>query len=895
MNAERQTTDAEPEERLGAIVAAWLELAEAGQAPDEEEWLALYPDLAQELRDFFACQHEWCAAADPLRQVARGHQATRAAEQSTVADGRGEAGPASLPGGGLFGDYELEKEIGRGGTSVVYRARQISLNRPVALKVLHRHQGDIQATLRRFRHEAELIALLDHPAVVPILDVGEHAGQVFHAMKLVEGGSLADHLADFLARPGDGARLLVQVARAVDHAHKRGVLHRDLKPSNILLDRDGQPYVSDFGLGRRTEGESEITQSGAIVGTPSYMAPEQTAGRRGMATTATDVYGLGGILHALLTGRPPFRGESVVETILQVREGVPELARQRGGRIDRDLETICLKCLEKEPTRRYSTAAELADDLERYLAGEPIQARPIPPWVRAGKWARRRPAAAALVAFSGLAVLLLLGGLWWHTKALDAEVRRANDQRQRADRSYRDARRAIMAMLDRLDKFDAPGVPQVEALRRELNQEALAYFEGVPEAEAAAEPAVRFDIARALDITGAFLRRQGQAEAAARKLQKARHLLEQLVAEDSTSPDYQVELGQCLDALAVCLHDLGRAEERLHCLERALAVRQELARRESANGEWQRLVAVSHTNVGGVYRDRGDNRTTERHWLEARRIQEKLVRDHPGVAPYQVLLAVSYSNLASLYSDTGRDAEVEPLLQRSVAMLTRLVRDHPDTKRKTSWSLVMTLFNQGEYLGKKAERAEESRAAYTRAIDLAERMRKEDRHSPGVNELVIIGLAGRIQSSLRLHRRGDAEKDWQRALALAARAKNLWGLWECPRCQAQLGAHAQAAKWAQQLLSRKDPPDKDLYELVKAYGLAAAAAHNDHQLSTAEQAKAAGRYAAEAVALLNRLAARGFFKDAARAKELATAAELKGLHGRADFRRLREQVTSSQK
>ena len=213
-------------------------------------------------------------------------------------------------------------ELGRGGMGIVYRARQVSLNRPVALKML---KSDILASddeLRRFQNEAEAVALLDHPHIVPILEVGEHEGRRYFSMKLIDGQSLDRTLDDYAADPKSAARLVATAAEAVHHAHQRGILHRDLKPANILLDDRGQPHVTDFGLAKRVEGDSELTQSGAILGTPAYMSPEQASGRRGAVTTTSDVYGLGAVLYALLAGRPPFAGDSIMDTILQVRERV---------------------------------------------------------------------------------------------------------------------------------------------------------------------------------------------------------------------------------------------------------------------------------------------------------------------------------------------------------------------------------------------------------------------------------------------------------------------------------------------------------------------------------------------------------------------------------------------
>jgi hypothetical protein len=290
---------------------------------------------------------------------------------------------------------------------VVYRARQISLNRVVAVKMILAGRLATAADVRRFRSEAEATANLDHPHIVPLYEIGEHEGQHYFSMRFVEGGSLDQRIKAEPLGAGGAARLLVTVARAVHYAHGRGVLHRDLKPSNILLDERGEASVTDFGLAKLLAADDTVTSPGAISGTPSYMAPEQASGRTALVGTGTDVYGLGAILYELLTGRPPFRGETALETLKLVASEEPRRPRAFDPTLDPDLEAICLRCLEKDPGRRYPSAESLAEDLERWLIGRAILSRPAGPTRRAWRWARKRPTAAAL---SALAAAVLVAG-----------------------------------------------------------------------------------------------------------------------------------------------------------------------------------------------------------------------------------------------------------------------------------------------------------------------------------------------------------------------------------------------------------------------------------------------------------------------------------------------------
>ncbi len=400
---------------LELIFTEFVARERLGQLPDAGEWYARFPSRRPDLEELF--QVHRLLGADALDDE---DTAPRAA---APADG-------TLP---RVGAYELLGEVGRGGMGVVYKARHPALGRVVALKsvLVGPHTGPDEC--ERFRREAQAAARLQHPNVVQVYEVGEHDGLPFFAMEWVDGVSLEKKLNGTPLPARDAAGLVEPLARAVHHAHERGVVHRDLKPANVLLAACGSadgaktrapeiPKIADFGLAKLLDGGAGQTQSGAVLGTPSYMAPEQAEGRSREVGPSADVYALGAVLYECLTGRPPFRAATAVETVLQVREQDPVAPRSLQPKVPRDLETVCLACLRKEPRRRYASALALADDLRRFLAGEPVRARPVGPGERALMWARRRPAVAALLALVFLAVALGFAGVNW--QRLEAEARR---------------------------------------------------------------------------------------------------------------------------------------------------------------------------------------------------------------------------------------------------------------------------------------------------------------------------------------------------------------------------------------------------------------------------------------------------------------------------------------
>lgn len=407
------TPTEERDQQLAQLLADLSEQKRRGQVPDIDVVAAQHPDLATELRELWGA----VLLADELTRSEREASAPCCMEQGADAS----RSPRN------FDDYELLEEIGRGGMGMVYKARQRSLNRTVALKMILRGELATPEDRTRFRTEAQAAAHLEHPNIVHVYEAGEQEGQAYFSMRFVEGETLAALLARGPLRPRDAARYLAAISRAVQYAHERGILHRDLKPSNILIDQNEEPHITDFGLAKRTSRTggtpvppsfppAALTATGAILGTPAYMAPEQASNRRGTPSPLSDVYSLGVILYEMLTGRPPFQAPTPLDTLLLVLEQDPVPPRLFNPGVDADLEMICLKCIQKEPELRYASAGALAADLEAYLHGEPLS-------VRSGRLAsvfnrtfRETPHAVVMENFGLLwmvhsAVVLLMCGL----------------------------------------------------------------------------------------------------------------------------------------------------------------------------------------------------------------------------------------------------------------------------------------------------------------------------------------------------------------------------------------------------------------------------------------------------------------------------------------------------
>src|SRR5262249_54406981 len=361
----------------------------SGEGVTPEEYCRQFAEYTELIWDILG-RPQSCAPDSATPVAARSVAIPKAASDTLV---HGDQSVPAVPG------YEVQAELGRGGMGVVYRACQVRLKRLVALKMLLAGPQVREEQLARFRVEAEAVARLQHTHIVQIYEIGDHNHLPYLALEFVDGGNLDRQLAGTPQEPRATAALLETLAHAMHFAHQKGIVHRDLKPANVLLTREGTPQITDFGLAKQLDHDQGATQSGAVVGTPSYMAPEQAAGRIKEIGPAADVYALGAILYEGLTGRPPFKSTTAFDTLKQVLSQDPVPPRRLQPGVPRDLETICLKCLQKEPHHRYASALALAEDLHRYQSGEPIRARPAPALARAGRWVRRRPALAALLLF----------------------------------------------------------------------------------------------------------------------------------------------------------------------------------------------------------------------------------------------------------------------------------------------------------------------------------------------------------------------------------------------------------------------------------------------------------------------------------------------------------------
>jgi tetratricopeptide (TPR) repeat protein/predicted Ser/Thr protein kinase len=590
-----RTSDRHPVE---ALAEQFAREHRQGQQPSIDEYARRFPQFAREIRELFP-------ALVVMEELAPSGKTQPGGETLTST-----APPEA------FGDYRIVRELGRGGMGVVYEAMQQSLERRVALKILPFHALGDADRRERFEREAHAAARLDHSHIVPVYEVGEHDGYPFFSMKLIEGTTLADRLAAGPLPPRQTAELLLPVCRAIEAAHQRGVLHRDLKPSNILLDADGQPQVTDFGLAKLFHVGGDVSETNAAAGTPSYMAPEQAQGVWRQIGVRTDVYGLGAILYHCLAARPPFQAATAAETMRQVAGEEPVALRQLNTSIDRDLETICLKCLAKEPAARYESALALADDLRCYLEGRPIKARPLSSVARSIRWCRQRPMHA--LALASLVVACVIAVVAWSV---------TESARREAEASHQRTRQVVDYYLTRISEDELLDQPGMQPLRRDLLDKAREHYQRFV-AERRHDVAPREELADAHYRLGLVERLLGKLEAAQREFEAARRIQDELVSS-AGGAEQQAALSKSLVALG-----------ELHM------------RRDEFDAAWD-------------------------DFAQAEQLRHKLVAEHPGQREYGRLLANATMNLAQVAKARGEYDEARMRLQAAEALRRKLLAQSP--------------------------------------------------------------------------------------------------------------------------------------------------------------------------------------------------------------------------
>ncbi len=740
--------------------------------------------------------------------------------------------------------------------------------------------------MARFRREAEAAARLRHPNIVPIHDVGWRGEVPYLAMEYVEGGTLARRLAGGPIPPDDAARLVETLARAVQHAHDAGVVHRDLKPANILLAPDlDHPKIGDFGLAKLDD-DSSRTGSGVLLGTPNYMSPEQAGGDPSRVGPSTDIHALGAILYESLAGRPPFRAASILETLEQVRQLDPPPPRRPQSRVPRDLETIALKCLEKSPGRRYSSAGALADDLRRHLEGETILARAASPSERLAKWARRRPWQATSAGLGVVVVLGTLAGTLVHNARLRAEVRRtereaeeAQTQRSRAEDQYRSARDAIRRILGRLDEPRFAGKPLGGELgiRRQLLEDALAFYEGAVRDDASAAILARLDKVEALLEAATFRIMLGETVEAEPTLRRALGLLDALEAEGYRGPDVFRSRVAALNKLGLMQGMAGRFDESLAVYRAAIEEAERSPSRAPADLD---NLAWGHHNLASALL--GANRPAEAvpHLVQSSEIRRGLLRSHPEMVEYRSRLAGTLTNLANVRGKLGDAGRAEAEFAEAAGLLAPIVRDHSGGS-EDALALGKLCLNWG-WMGLEAGQLDRAIDRFRAGLEAVEAIRLAIPDWPearqGASQLhsaiaMALGEAGR-------HR--QAVEAWDRAIALAngdaGRTYRLGRLASLARDGDGRDNLAEARELA------ADP--SHVLSGLDLYNLACVAA----VVASAEGARSPDR--AEAAALqairwLERSLIVGAFRDRGMVEFLDRDPDLGSLRPRADFRLFR--------
>ncbi|WP_145091043.1 serine/threonine-protein kinase [Anatilimnocola aggregata] len=577
---------------------------------------------------------------------------------------------AAKPPARRFGNYDLVDTIAKGGMGIVYKAKHLKLNRIVALKMILSGRFADDLEVQRFYSEAESAARLRHANIVGIHDVGECEGQHFFSMDYIEGKSLADLLKDQALSPKHAAELMQTISAAMHYAHTEGVVHRDLKPSNVLLDIAGVPLITDFGLAKQVEGgQSQMTMQGTVVGTPSYMPPEQAAGRIDEVNVRSDVYSLGAILYELLSGRPPFRGASPFETIKQVLENEPVALRILSPAIPRDLETICHKCLQKEAEKRYATAKELAEELGRFLRGEPILAQPIGPIARGWRWCKRNPfiAAASAAALFGLMSALAATTVGYvQTSAALAQ----------SEESRRQAMEAVNDLFTQVSENTLLNKPGLQPLRKELLGRALSYYQRFLQ-QRSGDPRVQDELASAHFRIALITEAIESTDKALPLYETAREMQERLVQATPDNPARLEAYGNTLNALGTALVTKKDHATAQQTYDAAAQVRTTLTKLAPGNSEYQRMLANTYMNLGVSLRGAGKPEEARQQFVKAQEIRTAALKKDAENWKLQRDLGKGFYGLANLARQAGNMPDAKAQFIQAADSFDQVVKRDP--------------------------------------------------------------------------------------------------------------------------------------------------------------------------------------------------------------------------
>ncbi len=804
-----------------------------------------------------------------------------------------------------LGGYELLEEIGRGGMGIVYKARQIALDRIVALKMLRGGLPVFAEDSVRFRAEAAAVARLRHPNIVQIYEVGERDGQPYLALEYVAGGTLSQRLSGHPLAPLSAAALIESLARALDHAHNQGIIHRNLKPANVLMagengethpsqatshcPLDTVPKIADFGLAKFINAPDGPTRTGALLGTPSYMAPEQTTGDAASVGPAADIYALGAILYECLTGRPPFRAPTLLETLEQVRTDEPVSVRTIQPRTPRDLETICLTCLRKEPTRRYASASELADDLHRFQAGESISARRTGIIERTHKWIRRRPAQAAIVGLGIAAAISAFIGVSVHNRLLRAEADRADSEKRRAADHYREARNTLRQVLVHGAPSTVRSTSRVTDVRLRQLEDAIAFYRAAANADKA-DPEVRYDLASAHLAAAIELSLQSRLDRVEPHLLNGRTILEKLVAAQPDNFPYRRSLGLCYSNLGF-LHDkLGHRDLAQQSHFKALTIREQLAAENTGDPLRNRPLAETLLNLGNGSLARDDVREAEAYY---RRATELWVQDHqarPDEAYAAVSLAECKISLGLLTLSHERLEEATAHYKEIESLLQPLT-DHPTIGLHSASALASANVNFANLL-RTAKRTQEMLDRFARAEKLLDSVDQREPTWSNGRDTRFAMHGARAQALIELNRHAEALRDWDRAVSVALndQQRNQIAVLRM-FTRINLGDYATATDEAAAIATRRGLDGTNRYNLACIYSRAIPLAKADRARAESNRESCAEYFAKQAMACLTECRTIGFFKDPANVTNMQNDSDLASLKARPDYQSFASDLT----